>query len=122
MMSEFHDPKIESLFSDARRDLEGDAITERVMAGTRKRLLGTAAAGGAAALALLLIGWHLFALPLLDFAVLISQFLTNPLIDLGGGWMALAFMPINNLASISVLLVKGLLMAWKKLTGATLVR
>ena len=122
MMSEFHDPKIESLFSEARHELEGDVITERVMAGTRKRLLGRAAAGAVTALVLLLVGWYLFALPLLDFAVMISQFLTNPLVDLGGGWLALVFMPINNLASISVLLLKGLLMAWKKLTGAALVR
>ena len=60
--------------------------------------------------------------PLLDFAVLISQFLTNPLVDLGGGWLALAFMPVNNLASLSVLLLKGSLMTWKKLTGVSLVR
>ena len=70
----------------------------------------------------MLAAWHVFAGPLLDFAVLVSQFLTNPLVDLGEGWLALVFMPINNIASISVALGKLSLMAWKSLTGTSLLR
>ena len=40
----------------------------------------------------------------------------------GEGWLALAFMPVNNIASLSVLTAKLALMAWKRLTGAALIR
>ncbi|MEE4294554.1 MAG: hypothetical protein V2I79_11380 [Xanthomonadales bacterium] len=122
MMSEYRNPALEQLFRESAREFEGEAITERVMARTRNRLFALAAAGISLSLIAVLVGWYLFAGPLLDFAVLVSQFLTHPLLDLGEGWLALVFMPVNNFASISVLLVKGLLTAWKKLTGAALIR
>lgn len=122
MMAEFRDPNLESLFAEAKRDYEGEAITEQVMAKTRNRLVSKAAAGTAFSLVVMLAAWHVFAGPLLDFAVLVSQFLTNPLVDLGEGWLALVLMPINNIASISVALGKLSLMAWKSLTGTSLLR
>jgi len=122
MMSEYRDPALEKLFRESEREFEGEAITERVMARTRNRLFTLAAAGISLSLIAALVGWYLFAGPLLDFAVLVSQFMTNPLLDLGEGWLALVFMPVNNFASLSVLLAKGLLMAWKRLTGASLIR
>ena len=122
MMSEYRDPTLEKLFRESEREFEGEAITEQVMARTRNRLFTLAAAGISLSLIAALVGWYLFAGPLLDFAVLVSQFLTHPLLDLGEGWLALVFMPVNNFASISVLLVKGLLTTWKKLTGAALIR
>jgi hypothetical protein len=122
MMSEYRNPALEQLFRESAREFKGEAITEQVMARTRNRLFALAAAGISLSLIAVLVGWYLFAGPLLDFAVLVSQFLTHPLLDLGEGWLALVFMPVNNFASISVLLVKGLLTAWKKLTGAALIR
>lgn len=122
MMNESRDPVLESLFSAANRDLEGESITASVMAGTRRRVLRRVLLAFAAALLALILTWYLFALPLLDFAVLVSQFLTDPLVDLGEGWLALASLPINNLAGIAVLGTKLALMAWKKLTGTSLLR
>lgn len=122
MMSEYREPSLENLFAEANRDLEGEAITAQVMARTRNRLVTLAVGGISVSLVALLIGWYLFAGPLLEFAVLISQFLTNPLVELGEGWLALALMPINNFASITVLLAKGAMMGWKKLTGTSLLR
>lgn len=122
MMAEYRDPKLESLFSEAKRDLEGEAITAQVMARTRNRLVTMLAGGALLGITALLVGWYVFAGPLLDFALLVSQFLTNPLIDLGEGWLALVFMPVNNAASITVALGKLSLMAWKKLTGTSLLR
>ncbi len=46
----------------------------------------------------------------------------DPLVDAGEGWVGLAVLPINNFASISVLLAKALMVVWKKVTGTTLVR
>lgn len=122
MMSEFRDPTLETLFSEANQELEGETITAQVMNRTRNRLVTLAAGGALVTLVVVLLGWYVFAMPLLEFAVLISQFLTNPLINLGEGWVALVFLPINNLASLSVLLAKVSLTAWKRLTGASLLR
>jgi hypothetical protein len=122
MMSPKNEASLEALFDEARQELEGEAITAQVMAGTRNRLLRMAAMALSAAIVVLLVGWYLFAGPLLEFAVLLSQFLTNPLVDLGEGWLGLVFLPINNLASVLVLSTKLSLLAWKKLTGSALIR
>ena len=122
MMTEYRDPALEELFRAAQRDLADETVTERVMAGTRQRLVRMAALALAGSVVVLLVAWYLFAGPLLEFAVLISQFLTNPLIDLGEGWLALVLLPINNIASILVLSTKLSLLAWKKLTGSSLIR
>ena len=122
MMTDTRDPVLLELFDNARQEFEGQDMTAKVMVKTRKRLATMAAVAATAGLLVLLISWHLFSMPLLEFAVLISQFLTNPLLDLGEGWIALAVLPINNFASIAVLLTKVLLMSWKKVTGTTLVR
>ena len=78
--------------------------------------------GLSAAVVILLAAWYLFAGPLLDFALLVSGFLTDPLFDLGEGWLELVFLPVNNIASILLLSTKLSLLAWKKLTGTSLIR
>ena len=122
MMAELHDAKLESLFAEAKRDLEGEAITAQVMNRTRNRLITLLGGGALLTLAGLLIGWYVFAGPLLDFALLISGTLTDPLFDLGEGWLALVLLPINNIASILLLSTKLSLLGWKKLTGSSLIR
>ena len=122
MMTETRDPLLQSLFDEARQDFEGEVMTSNVMAQTRYRLLTMAAATVSAGLVVLLLSWYLFAMPLLDFAVLVSQFFTNPLVDLGEGWLALFLMPVNNIASLTVGGAKLAHLAWKRLTGASLIR
>lgn len=122
MMTEYRDPKLESLFSEAQREFKGEELTAQVMALTRNRLFSMAAGGALLGLVAMLVGWYVFSGPLLDFAILVSHFITNPIIDLGEGWLALVFMPVNNLASITVALGKLSLMGWKKLTGTSLLR
>jgi hypothetical protein len=122
MMTKYREPDLHSLFDQANRELEGERITARVVAQTRTRVMTRAVLALVVMLLSLLVAWQLLALPLLEFAVLVSQLLTNPLVDLGEGWVALAFLPVNNLASLLVLSTKGVLIAWKKLTGSSLVR
>ena len=122
MMTDTRDPVLLELFDNARQEFEGQDMTTKVMVKTRKRLATMATVAATVSLLVLLVSWYLFSMPLLEFAVLISQLLTNPLFDLGEGWIALIVLPINNLASIGVLFTKLLLMGWKKLTGTTLVR
>lgn len=122
MMTEHRNQILENMFIEANRELEGDVITAQVMAGTRNRLVRMAAVALTGTVIALLIAWYVFAGPLLEFAVLLSNFLTNPLVDLGDGWLGLAFMPVNNVASLSVAGLKLAHLAWKKLTGTTLLR
>jgi hypothetical protein len=122
MMTELRDPLLQSLFDQARQDLDGADLTASVMSRTRRRLLTMAAGAIAVSLIAALTAWSLVGISLLEFAVLVSQFLTNPLVELGEGWLALVFLPVNNLASILVAATKLSLMGWKKLTGASLVR
>lgn len=119
MIMENQDQLLQTAFAEARQDLDGEALTERVMAKTR-RLLYLLASGVFALAAMLLVGtWLIFGLPLLEFALLISQFLTMTLIDLGEGWLALVFMPINTVASVFVVTAKAIHLGWKKLSGAS---
>ena len=122
MMTEHRDPALEALFAEANRELEGEAMTAQVMASTRSRLVVMAGGAALVTVVTLLIAWQIFAMPLLDFAIMISQFFTNPLFDLGEGWIGFVFLPINNLGSITVLAAKGAMMGWKKLTGTSLIR
>lgn len=122
MMTEHRDPALEALFKQANSELEGEALTAQVMTRTRSRLV--VMAGGTALITVLalLIAWQVFAMPMLEFAVMLSEFLANPLVDLGDGWLGLVFLPINNLASLFVLTAKGAMLGWKKLTGTNLIR
>jgi len=122
MIMENQDQLLQTAFAEARQDLDGEVLTDRVMAKTR-RLLYLLAAGVFALAAMLLVGtWLIFGVPLLEFALLISQFLTMTLIDLGEGWLALVFMPINTVASLFVVTAKAIHLGWKKLSGASFTR
>lgn len=119
MIIENQDQMLQSVFAEARQDLDGEALTAKVMAKTR-HLLYLLAAGGFSLAVVLLVGtWLIFGLPLLEIAVLISQFLTMTLVDLGEGWLALVLMPVNTIASVFVVTAKGIHLGWKKLVGAS---
>jgi len=122
MMNELHNPALQNLFDEARQDLADEKLTARILTHTRNRYYTLIGGSILVSLVILVSAWLIFAMPLLEFALMISQFFTNPLIDLGEGWLTLVFMPVNNIASLAVLLAKGALMGWKKLTGTTLLR
>ncbi|MDH3903860.1 MAG: hypothetical protein OEU84_02010 [Xanthomonadales bacterium] len=119
MITNNQDQILQSAFAEARQDLDDKALTASIIAKTRK--LFYLLAGGAVAVAILLLTgtWLIFGLPLLEFAVLISQFMTMALFDLGEGWLALALMPINNIASLVVISAKAIHLGWKKLIGGS---
>jgi hypothetical protein len=118
MMTNNQDQLLQSVFAEARQDLDGEVLTARIMAKTRRMLYLLAIGGITLALILLAGVWLMFGIPLLEFAVLISQFLTMGLVDLGEGWLALVFMPLNNIASLMVITAKAIHMGWKKLIMA----
>lgn len=109
MTSNGHDPALRQWFVEATQDLEGERITAQVMAKTQKVKFLVLAGVVLTGLIVLLLSWLAFAGPLLDFALLLSALLATPLIDLGEGWLALVFMPINTVASIAAAVGK---VAW----------
>ena len=115
MMAMNGDQMLRSMFSEVQQDLEGETLTARVVAKTR-RLNYTLIAGGVFVILALLAGlWLTFGIPLLEFAVLVSEFLTTALFDLGTGWLSLVFLPVNNIASLLILTARGAHLLWKKL-------
>ena len=120
-MDEERDPILQKLFAESQHELDGEAFTASVMTRSRflryQRLLPWL--GGALALAVSL----LLLVPLQEFGVLIALFVTDiltiTLFDLGEGWLALVFSPVNNIASLIVLGVKALRMGRKKIIGAS---
>ena len=114
MITENQDQLLQTVFAEARLDLEDAALTSQVMAKTRHMLYKLAAAVLFIAVAVLAGVWLIFGIPILEFTVLISQFLTMTLLDLGEGWLALVFMPINNIASLTVVTAKAIHLVWKK--------
>lgn len=119
MMTNNQDQLLQTVFAEARQDLDGTAFTARIMSRTRK-FLYLLALGGIAFAGMLLTGaWLIFGMPLLEFAVMISNVLTTTLIDLGEGWLALVFTPINNIASLVIITARAIHLGWKKISGAS---
>lgn len=118
-MSDFPDPLLQTLFTEAQQELDGAALTTRVMDKTRKLKFLLLAGGISAALLLLTTVWLVFSMPLLEFAILIAQGLGTTLFDLGEGWLALVFLPINNIAGLLAIIVKTSRMFHKKMIGGS---
>jgi len=116
-MTDHRDPLLQNLFAEAEQELDSEALTARVMAKARN--LRYLLVGGAISVAVVLLAgaWLLFAIPLLEFAALIAQGLTMTLVDLGEGWLALVFLPVNNIASLLVVTVKAVRFFQKKIIG-----
>jgi len=109
---------LQALFVEAEQELSGESLTARVMAKTRVRryrLLGAVAAG---VLLTFTAVWLAFGMPLFEFALLLSTALTMPLVDLGEGWLALLLLPLNTVASLLLILLRGLRVAQRKLLSA----
>mgnify|MGYP000093133931 CR=1 FL=1 len=118
MTNEFHDPEIQSLFRQAHRELEGEALATRVMTRIRNLKLLVLTGGLAAALLLLVGAWLIFGVALFEFTVLISEALATPLFDLGQGWLALLLLPANTVATLLVITFKALRIFHKTVTGS----
>lgn len=117
-MTDDRDPILKQLFVEANEELDGEMFTARVMQRSRFARYRTAAGWLAAAL-VLVVGAGVLFTPLQDLALLLGQGLTTALVDLGDGWWALVISPINSVASVLVLLVKGTRMAMAKVRSAS---
>lgn len=119
-MTDHRDTQLKALFSEARQELDGREFTSRVMRKARSLRFLLIAAGITAALLVTFSAWRLLAIPLLEFAVLVSQVLTETLFDVGDGWLGLLLLPVNNIASLMVLGAKLVHSLRKKVIGSGL--
>jgi hypothetical protein len=118
-MTEHRDQLLQTLFSEAQRELDGEALTARVMAKTRSLRYRRVATWVLSAVILLVSTWMVFAIPLQEFVVLVAQGLSTTLLDLGEGWLAWVFSPVNNIASLLVITVKAIRIFQKKIIGVS---
>jgi hypothetical protein len=112
------DPRLQWLFEQANQNLDGEALTQRVVAATRRRTLRLFAGATLISLAVLAAVWVAFAVPLLEFGVLLSRLLTSSLIDLGDGWLALLLLPLNSVGGLLALCIRGALLVRRRLSNA----
>ena len=113
MMTDGRDPLLQSLFVEARHDLDGEMFSARVMAKTRFLRYRVVVAGLCVALILAAGAWFL-AIPL-EVAQLVAQVLATTLVDLGDSWLAWLLSPVNNIAALVVLCVKAIRIGRKKI-------
>jgi hypothetical protein len=106
-MTDDMDTQLRKLFAETQPDLDGQVFTARVTGKTRNRKYRYIMGLVSLSLVLVIAVW-LFAIPLPEASLLITQGLTTSLFDLGEGWMAWVFLPINNVASLLILTFKAI--------------
>jgi len=120
MMTDDRNQDLQDLFSETGHELIDDVFTSQVLSQTNRRRNRVFAVVAGVAVVLMAIVW-IFSAPLQEFAMLVGQGLATPLVELGDNRLAWVFTPVNNIASLLVLLVKIIRMAWKKLGRASFV-
>ncbi len=117
-MTEDRDPFLQTLFAEDQQELAGDAFIEDVMAKTRnirRNLYLTFAASILAFVVIALIAeW-----PLLGLAITFSEVLGMELVNFGNSTISWVLLPINNLATLLVLLWRVVLIAWNRASSAS---
>lgn len=115
-MSEHRDSRLDALFAEARRDLDGDAFTGRVMRRTRS--LRYRLYAGLVGLGLVLVACaQLLSPSLQEFALALAWGLTRTVVDLGDGWLAWLASPVNTIGGLIMLGGKALRMLQKRIRG-----
>ncbi len=108
-MTEDRNPKLQALFAEAEQELPGEAFTAQVMVQTRaikkRAMLGWLCLG----LMLIPCLW-LLAMPLQEAAQLLTQMAAVSLYPVDDGLLNQILLPINNIASITLL---GLFGVWR---------
>lgn len=107
-----------NLFVDARQEFDADTFTNKVVAKTNSRRYNFMAVIASVVVILMAMIW-VFAAPLQEFGLIVGHGLATPLVDLGDNRLAWVFAPVNNIASLLVLIAKIARMGWKKLGRAT---
>ncbi|MGD9021606.1 MAG: hypothetical protein PVF46_07390 [Lysobacterales bacterium] len=112
-MSNDRDMVLQNLFNEADERLDDVAFTSQVVKRTYKLLIRLGLLAACTAL-VVLAGMVAFGLSPWVVAQGLSEVLTTPVFDVGGGWADWILTPVNNIAGVLVLGFKGLRMLYKK--------
>ncbi|MCP4300228.1 MAG: DUF5056 domain-containing protein [Gammaproteobacteria bacterium] len=108
------DPRLQTLFADAKQELADEDFTARVMSQvdklTRRKIIAWACVG----LVLVPGAWLLAGL-LQDTVSLLTQVVPISLADVQNRWLATVLSPVNSVASLVVFGLFALRIAYKKI-------
>jgi hypothetical protein len=114
MTDDDRDPTLQALFAEAEKDLAGEAFTGQTMARIDNLKRRTSLAWIGAGLLLVLCTW-LLAAPLQDAALLLTESLSLPVVDLDHRWLAQVLSPLNSIGSLLALALLTLRSAHRRL-------
>jgi len=117
-MSNERDPRLQALFAEADEALDDSEFTRHIMDKMRRRKMQRRLSAVLAVLALLVVASQ-FLQSLQPVAVVVTQVLTIELIDLGNSPAGWILAPINNLATVLIILGKGLEVSWGRVRQST---
>lgn len=115
--TEARDPFIQTLFAEAHNDIEDDDFTDKVMArvtNIRRQLLLLLFASVAAFVSMAL----LFSLPVLGMFTALTQFLGIEIFYIEDAAVAAFLSPINNIATVLVIIWRITRFGWSRATQA----
>lgn len=118
MMADDRNQNLQNLFTETGRELDGDVFTTQVLSQIYSRRHKVIAVAAGVMVILMAMVW-MFSAPLQESVMLVAQGLATPLVDLGDYRLAWLFTPVNNLASLLVLIVKIIRIVRKRLGGAS---
>jgi hypothetical protein len=113
-MNDERDPLLESLFSQAERELVEDQFTLQVMDRVEKRRRNVLI-GRVAIVALIIVLELLLSAPLQNTAGVITQALGTSLIEVESGWLTLIFAPLNSIAGLIGMLLLGMQFLYRRM-------
>ena len=119
-MNEDRDPVLQALFVDAQQDLKSEEFVAGVMTRVQQ-LKQRVIAGATGATVLALVIALLLSVPVFDLAFVATDALAIEIISIGNSTAAWLLAPINNIATMIVVLFKGLRMGMKKARNASYV-
>jgi len=113
-MTDERDPAMQALFAEAEQDLAVDDFSTRVMARVESVRRRTSTGWVIAGLVMLSCLWFL-AVPLQKLAYQLTGFLATPLINPDEPLLLFLLLPVNNISTLLVLMVAGLVVVFRKL-------
>lgn len=106
-MTDERDPLLESLFAQARVEVQANDFDEKVMAKVERRRRNVLI-GRVALVALLVVFEFLLSAPLQNSVGMAVETLSASLIEISNEWLAVFVAPLNSIAGILGMLLLGL--------------
>lgn len=106
-MADDLDPEVQILFANADRDLSEETFIEQLMARLDKQKRTRMVVWTCATFAAVVLAW-LFAAPLQELVLRLSQGLTASLIQWDSNWLTQILAPVSNVAGLLALCLLGL--------------